>query len=115
MSLGTKELDELLSFIVSIGMAVNEAQKDGWDLMDATKFVGPLSKVVPAFSGVSQIDDEIADMTQEEYDASIEKLKSQFDLSDDQLEAVIEKGVDKAGEFILFLYQTFVAKEEESE
>lgn len=113
MSLGVKETKELAEFLAAMGTSIGESMEDGWSFLDVSNFIKPLSKLIPAFSGIGLVDDELADMDQDEYNEIFEVIKTEFDLEDDQTEAIIERGIFLTGQFLQFIYQTFLEKEAE--
>ena len=94
-----KETKEALKFLLSFGNAVGASLADGrigW--ADAFNFIGTLKTVQPAFAGASNIPAEIAAITEAQKEELKQFIKDEFDIPQDSLEPLIEKGLSVAVE-----------------
>lgn len=113
---GTKEIKEALSFLFGLFTAIFESLEDNGkiDLADIGNFAPLLLKILPAIEGADLLDDELLDMTVEEETELKAWLAAEFNLSDDELETVIERGfnlfVDILGFVNDFIRPAFLRK-----
>jgi hypothetical protein len=92
-----KETKELVSFGLSAGVAIAKALEDGkFGVIDVIKFLPVLKAAKEAFQGVDQIPAELLDLSDIEKDELVQMVKSDFDLPDDKVEAMIEAGFEVA-------------------
>lgn len=91
-----KETYELLSFLLSLEAAFEQAKADDGKVTvkDAPLLLAPGMKLIPALDGVSKAVKEIESMADDARAELEAKLKSEFDIADDKLEMKIEAGVD---------------------
>lgn len=91
-----KETYELLSLLLSLEAAFEQAKADDGKVTykDAALLLAPGMKMVPALEGVSNSIKEIEGMSEEAGHELSQKLKAEFDIANDKLEAKIEAGVE---------------------
>lgn len=90
-----KETKELILFAVSFSMAFIDALKDGKiKIIELTKFINPLMLADDAFNDIAKIGEEIKNMTPEKRETLRKEIADEFDLVDDNLEALIEDTLD---------------------
>lgn len=94
---GITELKELLAFGFKLQKAIMSSLEDGKVnvLMDAPKFLPALLAAPKAFGGVNLILKEIGDLSDEERAELVAYVSSEFDITDDQLEYLIEDTLDE--------------------
>jgi len=95
LALEPKETKELIGFILSTANALTSALEDGKiDIKDALKFLAPLRKIKGAFEGIGKIPEEAKAMDQAQIRELAEYFAQEFDLPNDQIEAMIETSVE---------------------
>ncbi len=91
---GIKESKELLYFVVEFGNALGRSLEDGKiSVLELGNFIGSLGAVAPAFEGTADLPTEIADLSEAEKQELIELVEDRFDIPQDGVEALIEKGL----------------------
>lgn len=95
MSLGIKETKELLGFVLSIGNAFGASLEDGeMTIGDLTEFVAPLIEAGDAFSDVTSIPAELADLSEEERVELLTYAKEKFSIPEEHVEDIVECGFE---------------------
>lgn len=90
-----KDLKELLSFGLSLIQAGESALADGkFDLTDVVKFWTPLQKFNDAIEGIGNIPGSLSDLSSEDAEYIYEWAQQEFDLENDNLESIVEKGLN---------------------
>lgn len=94
---GITELKELLAFGFKLQKAIMGSLEDGKInvVVDAPKFFPALLAAPKAFGGINLVMKEIADLTDEERAELVAYVSEEFDLSNDQLEYLIEDTLDE--------------------
>lgn len=89
-----KETKELLSLVFALAKTTEKALEDGkLGLDDASLFFGLLPAFGPAFDKISEIPTELGNLLAEDADELVAWVGEEFDLEDDNLEAIIEKSL----------------------
>ena len=92
---GTKELKELLKFVVSLGMALDKALVDKkFELHEVALFMGPMMLAGDAFTGLETLGEEIKDLSVEEAHELVEFVKVELKLENDKVEEIVEKALE---------------------
>lgn len=93
--LGFKNIQEILSALLSFHMAYDQALADDGkvDVKDLGYLVAPLTKLPAAISDAKVAIDEFANLDQEEKGKLMAALAAEYDIADDVLEAKVEEGV----------------------
>lgn len=92
---GIKETKEVLDFVFALVTALSKSLDDGkLDLTDALEFLPSLTKAGAAFSDMSLIPAEMADLSDEERQALVAYAKANLDLPDDNLEKNLELAIE---------------------
>lgn len=93
--LGVKELKELIKFVIEFGEAINLALADKkFEITELSLLMGPLMQVGPAFEGLDKIGSEIKDLDEAELLELSTFVKEELDISNDNVENVIETAID---------------------
>lgn len=94
---GITELKELLAFGFKLQKAILSSLEDGKVnvLVDAPKFLPALLAAPKAFGGINLILKEVGYMTDEGRTELVDFVSSEFDITDDQLEYLIEDTLDE--------------------
>ena len=102
-----KETKEMLKFIISLANAVGKAMEDGsMGLLDMSHFMGSIASAGDAFNDSGKIVAEFKAMTVAQRIDLVSYVKKEFDLPQDNIEAVVEKSLD-AGMKILDVIESF--------
>ena len=89
-----KELKEAIGFMCALANGIGEAAKDGEaTLGDAAHLVPLLYKLPGAVDGMGKIDDEAADLSQDEIDELVKYVKDELDLPQDKVEMAVEEAL----------------------
>lgn len=89
-----ENIKKVLAFPLSLVKAVESAKSDGSiNLADLPYFIDPVTKLPAAIEGAKLAKDEITDLDSAEKDELNLWVKETFDLTDDNLEAKIEKAL----------------------
>jgi len=103
-----KNVYEVVGFVIALGNAFGEALEDGkLSIADALVFWEPLSELGEAVNDFNRVGDEYRTMLKspDELQALVDWTKEEFDVPEDNVEAIIEEAIT-AGLAIL----KFVAK-----
>lgn len=87
---GIRNLKELLAFVLTAGEESHEAAKNGIGLDDAGRFFTIARTVPAAYEGIGDVPEEIMDLDEAEYKEICEYVKSEFDISEDDVEEIVE-------------------------
>lgn len=88
---GIQETKELLRFVLALGNAAGQAARDGKiDVSDLAYFVSALTKIGPALDKIDLVPKELADLSEAEREELLAFFRSEFDIPQDRLEAIIE-------------------------
>lgn len=91
---GVAETKEMLKFLVLLGMAVDKSLEDKkLDLADAPNLLPAMLAAGPAFSNVSLVPKELGELDAAEKQELVEYFAKEFDLKDDKIEMLVEKGL----------------------
>lgn len=92
--MGIKETKDVVRFGLSLGDALKRALEDGSiNILDALKFLPVLKHLQEAIQGASKIPAELKDLDEAEKAELLAFFREEFDLSNDDLEAKIEAGL----------------------
>ncbi len=92
-----KDLKELLSFGLSLIQAGESALADGkFDLSDVIKFWEPLQKFNDALDGAANIPKSLSSLSTAEAKSIYGWASKEFDLKNDNIENIVEKGLNIA-------------------
>ena len=90
-----KETKEMLAAVFTLGNAVGKSLEDGKiGFDDFANFIPVLPKLGTAIANSDQIPKELKDLDKEEVEEIKAFIKEEFDISNDALEEMIEKGLD---------------------
>ena len=88
---GIEETKDVVIFLASLANAIKKSLDDGevtWT--DAMNFVGLVTKVFPAITGIGQVPIELDDLEDDEKEILIALVKDELDFSDN-VEEIIEE------------------------
>ena len=93
-----KELKELVAFGLAFGMAVDKSLADDGKVTfaDAGNLIQPIMKAPAAFGGADQALVELKALDDEGKKELNEFVKSEFDIHDDHVEAIVEEAISMA-------------------
>lgn len=93
-----KELKELVDFGLALGMAVDKSLADDGKISfaDAGNLIAPIMKAPAAFAGAEKALDELKALDDEGKKELHDFVKSEFDVHNDDVEAIVEECVDMA-------------------
>lgn len=92
-----KETQELLGFVIAIGNAAGKSAEDGRvGFDDLMHFFDAYRKASPAFAGISGVPAELKDLDAAEAQALKDYVEEEFDIPQDVVEAVVERGISIA-------------------
>lgn len=95
--IGIKETKELLTWIWDLTDAIEKSAADGKvDWIDIPNFIPVAQSSVGAFAGIQKVGAELLDLDSQEQAQLMDFSRARFDLSDDQLELLIEDSIDQA-------------------
>lgn len=95
MAKDQKELKEALLFVCALANSIGEIAEDGkMSLSDATHLIPLLFKIPSAIDGMADIPSEVAEMDLEDIEKLAQLVKDELDLPQDNIEEVIEEGID---------------------
>jgi hypothetical protein len=102
--LGTQNIKEALEFVFALAQGFEKAYSDDKkiDWLDAQYLVNSLYKMPNAIAGADQILPELKDLDEAEREDLLAFAKTEFDLTDDDLEAKIEQGLQLAVQIYAF-------------
>ena len=101
---GTKAIKDFLALPMSIHMAVDKANEDGTiNFADLGLLVDPGMKGGPFLSSLSCIPKEISDLNDEELVDVQEWAKDEYNLTNDQVEGIVESAFGLALHLAQFL------------
>jgi hypothetical protein len=91
---GIKETRELLYFVTEFGNAVGHSLADGKiSVVELGNFIGALASIAPAFEGIGELKTELKDLDEAEKQELLDLVNDRFDIPQDGVEALIEKGL----------------------
>ena len=91
---GIDETLDVVDFATAFANAIIYSFEDGkLTLGDFGHAIKPIMKAPAAFSGLSQVPDELADLDEVERTAIIEKVKESLDVSSDKAMTIVEKAL----------------------
>ena len=88
---GIKETKELIGAVLTLIEESHEAAKNGIGLDDIGKFFKVAKEFPAAFEGIGEVPEEIMDLDEAEYKEICDFIKEDFDISEDDVEAVVEQ------------------------
>lgn len=92
--LGIKETKELLVFTSRLANAIDKTLADGKvTVTDAVYIFDPLSAAKDGIDGIGQVDNEIADLSEQEAVELVELFALELDLSNNLAESLAEEGL----------------------
>lgn len=107
---GIKETKEMLGFTLALGNAVGTSLADGtvgWT--DLVHFFSAVRDAPSAINGAHLLPAELADLSEAEKQELYDFIDAEFDIPQDRLEPIIEKGI-KAAVVLADLVADFVKK-----
>ena len=81
-----------MDFGLTAGITLDDALEDGFQWTDTLSLLPAFTKLPRAIDGISQVDEELADLDETERAELVEKIK-ELDLSDDKAEAIAEQAI----------------------
>lgn len=101
MNPNLKELKELLVFAFALQNAIKEVLEDKKvNFLDAFKFMPVLPTVKPAFEGLGNPIDRLRSLTPDELEELHEYFVREFDIPNDEIEALVERTIVNIAETI---------------
>jgi hypothetical protein len=93
-----KETKELVGFVLAVVSAVVESKSDDGQITlgDAPKFFNAMVAAPNAFIGADKIGAELKNLTIEEKNELMAEFREKFDITDDEIEELIEDAVEAA-------------------
>ena len=92
--MGVKETKEMLMFIIAMAEAVDKSDADGkFSLEDAGHLIAALPMAMAAFSGVSAMPKELADMDAVERAELVKMIDVELQLGHAKTEMAVKKGI----------------------
>lgn len=99
MTSNVKETKEMLRFVLSLANVMSEIMDDGKvSLLELPKLLVPFRLMPAALKDVKMIVAEFKDLSKEEVDELTQEFMKEFNLKQDEIEAMIEKGMLVAAE-----------------
>jgi hypothetical protein len=89
---GIKETKELLKFVLVTVEESHVGLKNGAGVDDLPRLFTIAKEAPAAFSGIGDIPNEIMDLQDNEYKELCDFIKEDFDIPEDDVEAVVEHG-----------------------
>lgn len=103
---GTKELTEMVDFVIALGMAVDKSLADGHlDMGDAFNLYPVLQAAPAAFADANKIPTEIEDLSDDEFEELMNHVQEEFDIADDALEEVLERAFNIMTNLTLLVFE----------
>lgn len=108
-----KELKEMVSFGLSLGMAIDKSLADDGKISfaDVGNLIAPIMKAPAAFMGADKALEELKNLDEEGKKEMNDFVKSEFDIADDKIEAIVEECIGIAMSAAKVV--SMVAKQEE--
>ena len=92
---GTKELKEMLSFVITLGESLEAALEDKkFEMAELALLMPALMKVGTAFEGIDKLGAEVKDLDEAEIAELVAFVKEDLDLKSDKIEEMVEKGLE---------------------
>lgn len=92
---GTKELQEIVKFVIALGNAIGKSLEDGkFSLKDLTNFWSVFGLANAAVGNWKLAIDEVKDLDAKEIEQLVNLIKAEMKLGDAELKARIELGFD---------------------
>lgn len=113
VSYGLKETKEVVKFAIDLGESFDKALADGkMTFEDAVYFFNALMGAGPAFSDISIVPKELADMDATERAELVRYVEVELDIVNDKVEITIEKALATAMAIyeIILMFRTGVKK-----
>ena len=108
---GIKETKEAVAAFIGIGNALGKALEDGKiGLTDAPHFIAAAMKIPAGISGWKSIPAELGDLDDTERTEILEFAKSEFDIPQDKIEAIVEDALALAQQNYQFIQKHFLKK-----
>lgn len=102
--LGIEELKKVLAALVAVGMKVEQVTEDGFQVLsDSLALLPNVMDLVLVIKDGKDAWMQFNDLDDAERDEVLTFIKDKFDLDDDEVEDVVETGLDlifSAGEFV---------------
>ena len=116
VSAGFKETKEALLFLILLGKAIEKSLSDDGQVSvgDLPNFFFILKEIGPAFEGVDKLPLELKMASQEEYEELKAFIKSELDLEDDKVEAIVKDSFAIIVDLWIFL-QKYIIKNDTTE
>ena len=110
-----KELQEVITLGISVGNAFGKSFADGdWDwITDPLNFIPVIKDVFPAIEGISKVDDEWEQMTDEDWATLLADTKRDFDIPDDEVEEFVEDHFELGSLIAKIIAKHWIKKDEE--
>lgn len=90
---GIEELKDVIVFSVSVAEALGRTLEDGkFDWQESLHFIKSMTKLPAAIEGISQVELELGDLTDEEK-VEIEKLIEELNMPVEKTEVIVEKAL----------------------
>jgi hypothetical protein len=101
-----KETKEVLDFVIGLGEALAHSLEDGsLSVGDLINFWEPVSNIASAIEGFEDVLEEISNLTADDLDHLADYVEDEFDIHDDNLEEMIEAGLQTAVNLLKFVGQ----------
>jgi hypothetical protein len=111
---GTNELKELLSFVITLGESLESALADKkFEMAELALLMPALMKAGDAFTGLDKLGGEVKDLSEAEMADLVTFVKNDLDLANDNVEGLIEGALDLAAKIYAFV-QMFKKDEAEA-
>lgn len=104
MSEGTKELKELLTFVIALGESLESALADKkFEMAELALLMPALMKAGDAFTGLDKLGGEVKDLDEAEMADLVAFVKNDLDLANDNVENIIENALDLGAKVYAFV------------
>jgi len=102
MTIGTKDLKEIVVFFCRMTNAIDKSLADGKvNFTDAVNFYGPLQAISEAYDGAKNAIAEFKDLDEKEKQDIVDTIVLELDLTADVVEEIVEDIIESALDFYM--------------
>lgn len=108
---GIQNVKEVFLFVADLGNAIGTSIVDGWQVTDVANFIPAFTSLIPAITGVDQLDDEMLDMDSQEAQELYDALAGRFDIPQENYEQFFEDTIKLGLDMFRYVNKYFLSKE----
>lgn len=108
---GVQNIKEVFLFIADLGNAIGTSVVDGWQVTDVANFIPAFTSLIPAITGVDQLDEEFLDMDSAEAQELFEALTGRFNIPQENYEEFFEDTIQLGLSLFGYVNKYFLSKQ----